>query len=226
MKKALLSLGGLLVLVAVGVIVTKPPLLRIKKIECYTQFGACTEELVDRAQFLLGRPIYVPLPRKEIARTYADFPTISQVEVYRRLPSTIVLSIAVRRPIAVVLGISAERVVVDETGVVFAPIDRSALPTLKVDSDVYQGSTLTDNQLTASRQLSQVGSIVAVPVTGRLNGNILTITTSTGITIILDTIQPDNGWAASLQAIWSRSKIDGKIMRKIDLRFSRPTVSY
>lgn len=225
-KISWISLGSIVILAA-GLVAFHPALLRVRRIECFTQYGACQSDFVDRVQFLVGRPIYLPLPRQQIAQTFAGLAAVAEVTAYRRLPSTLVLGVTLRRPIAVVLGASQQQVVVDDRGVVFDVTDRSALPLMWVDGQVAVGTNLSGPQLAAAKLLNQVGSIIRTPVAGKLQNQLLFVTTGSGVEIILDVNHVPADWATSLQAIWARSKIDGKPqVRKIDLRFSQPAVSF
>ncbi len=210
----------------IGLISLMLTLFNIKHVECFTQYGSCQQEFVDRVQFLVGRPIYLPIPRKQIAQTFSNLSTVSEVTAFRRLPSTLVLGVTLRRPIAVVLGTSQQRVVVDDRGVVFDSTDRSALPVLNISGNVEIGSTLVGQQLAAAKLTNQVGSIIQTPVQGSLQGQLLTVLANNGVEIVIDINNVANNWDTSLQSIWSRSKIDGKLMHKIDLRFSQPAVTY
>lgn len=224
-KISWLSLFSVIILIG-GLVVFHPALFRVRRIECFTQYGACQADFINRVQFLVGRPIYLPLPRQQIAQTFADLAAVADVTAYRRLPSTLVLGVTLRRPIAVVLGASQQQVVVDDRGIVFDATDRSALPLMYVDGQVAVGTNLTGPQLAAAKLLNQVGSIIQTPVAGRLQNQLLSVTTGSGVEIILDINHVPADWGSSLQAIWARSKIDGKLMHKIDLRFSQPAVSF
>lgn len=225
MKKIVISIG-ILTGVVIVVLALKSNILLVKQVECYTQFGACDESYLQKAKFLLGRPIYIPLPKQQITSQFSGEPAISDVSVYRRLPSTVVLGITLRRPVAAVLGTSVEIGVVDEQGVVFETADRTALPTISIGEDVSVGSKLSPNQVVATQMLGKVGSILQIPIKGHLEGNSLIIDLPNSNKVILDVgdVRPD--WEASLQSIWARSKIDGKFPRKIDLRFTSPAVSF
>jgi|SRR3989344_4890556 len=226
MKKIFLSLFVLILITILGITI-KAGYFNTQKIECFTQYGPCSQDLVDKSKFLVGRPIYWPLPRKQIAQSYANLAAVAEVTAYRRLPSTLVLGVTLRRPIAVVLGASQQQVVVDDRGIVFDAADRSALPLMMVDSQVAVGSNLTGPQLTAAKLLNQVGSIIQTPVRGRLQNQLLSVTTGNNVEIILDINHVPTNWEASLQAIWTRSKIDAKLhVHKIDLRFNQPAVSF
>lgn len=226
MRKIILLISSLTLITILGAAI-KIGYFNTHKIECFTQFGECQADYINRVQFLVGRPIYLPLPRQQIAQTFADLAVVAEVTAYRRLPSTLVLGVTLRRPIAVVLGASQQQVVVDDRGVVFDATDRSALPLMMVDSQVTVGSNLTGPQLTAAKLLNQVGSIIQTPVAGKLQNQLLSVTTGSNVEIILDINHVPADWGTSLQAIWARSKIDGKLqVHKIDLRFNQPAVSF
>ncbi len=222
---ALVALAG----IGVIIILVKSNSLNIKQIECFTQFGPCNSNFSHKAQFLIGRPIYLPLPKSQIAQELSGDPAVAEVAVYRRLPDTVVLGVTLRRPVAAVLGSSTEAGqigVVDDQGMVFNTTDRTGLPIMTVGDDVKVGTKLSPIQISGAKLLARVSSILQIPVKGYIQGTNLVIALPNSGQLILDAATGNLHWEDSLQAIWARSKIDGKIPRKIDLRFSSPAVTF
>ena len=227
-KKVTLALTAITGLTVIIVLVKSNALI-IKNVECFTQFGSCQISFTQKAQFLIGRPIYLPLPKQQIAQELSGDPTVSEVAVYRRLPDTAVLGVTLRRPVAAVLGtstVAGQIGVVDDQGMVFNTTDRTGLPVMTVAEDVKVGTKLAPLQISAAKLLARVSSILQIPVKGYIQGTNLVIALPNSSQLILDAKGGNSNWEASLQAIWARSKIDGKIPRKIDLRFASPAVSF
>lgn len=199
--------------------------LLIAHLECYTQFGVCPEAYTVPSEFLLNRPIYYPLPRSDIFSRYKLFPEIRSISLHRRLPNTLVLDIEVRRPLGLltsqILGAHTSAVV-DETGLVFNGVDSSALPQLIISDSINLGGSISSNQLKAIKILNSISHLSPSRLTGQLTDSTLTITMSPLTTVLLDVNRLPDDWPAPLQSIFTRSKIDGKFSRKIDMRFSHP----
>ncbi len=201
-------------------------LLAIQHVDCTTQFGPCPDDLRSRAQFLVGTAMYLPLPSSQIAQAYSGLPQVAQVTASRHFPNRIEVKLVLRRPIAVVEGSAKEWLVVDDQGLVFESRSQSALPLISFTTPVEVGTHLAAEQLSAAKMVVAVAEIVGQTVAGKVDGNTLTAITSNGVEIVLDVNKAQNDWGASLQSIWARSKIDGKLMHKIDLRFNGATVSF
>ena len=199
---------------------------RIKTIDCFTQFGPCPADFQRVVAFLFDQPIYRPLPRSLIHSKFQSFPAISSLSLYRRLPHTLVVSIQLRRPLGTlsseVLGAS----VVDDQGLVFDTASDSVLPELIVSDPVQVGQLIHPDQLAAMQVLSQVAAISPAKTSGVLTDSVLTIRIPSDIMLLLDIKHLPPGWDASLQAILARSKINGKIPHKIDLRYANPIVTF
>lgn len=199
----------------------------IRRVECYTQFGQCDADYATATQFLIGRPIYWPLPRIKLEEAFAARVAVSSLALYRRLPATVVIRLQLRQPIGLVtptvLGAAA---LVDDQGIVYSLSENSAFPRLVVDGDLGVGSRLTPSQVEALKLLGRMGGMFPDPVSGRLVGSVLTAQLGTTVEVVIDVGNPIAGWDTSLQLILTRSRINGKNPRKIDLRFTNPTVVY
>lgn len=59
-----------------------------------------------------------------------------------------------------------------------------------------------------------------------LQNGVLTATLSSGLTVIMDIKNLKPNWETTLQFILTRSKIAGKSLRTIDMRFLSPVITY
>lgn len=199
-----------------------------RQIQCFTQFGRCPDYYSDNVSFLYKHPLYKPFPRVQLYEKFSSYPEIRSINFYRRLPSTIIVSIELRQPIGTITSsVLGAQAIVDDQGVVFNQTNHSLLPSLILSqSEINIGSKVDSRQLTAIKHLNYMSSLLGSKITGVLEGVYLTISLPPNTTIIIDINQQSSAWAAPLQSIFGRSKIDGKIPRKIDLRFSSPIVTY
>jgi cell division septal protein FtsQ len=202
-------------------------LILTKKVECYTQFGTCPENIVSSLQWLLNYPLLRPLPTSRVRQQLQSFKEIKSVSLYRRLPRTLVLSIDLRKPIGTigsqVLGMHA---VADEEGVIIGQSDRQSLPLLLDDNATLPDQKLPAEKLQALKILNQLAAYTGGSVVGRINGPRLTVYLPPDTSVILDLAHPAPDWYATLQVILERSKILNKLPKVIDLRFRSPTITF
>jgi len=204
--------------------------INTKKIECYTQFGLCSEEITNKLSWLKRTPLLFPLPQKKVADQLLTYPNIKSMRLYRRLPFTLVVSVNLRKPLGVitdqVLGL---KIVVDQDGVVIDRLEKSQLPQLLVDYDPNKyksGDQLTPPENKALQILAVISSLSGKQALGQLHGTILEAVLSDTTRILLDLKYLDPKWDSTLHLILSRSKIQAKVPKTIDLRFSSPIIGF
>lgn len=204
--------------------------IRAQKIECYTQYGICSGEIYSRLDWLADTPLLFPLPRDRVSHQLSGLTYIKSARVYRRLPVTLVVSIDLRKPLGTigprVLGVKA---VADEEGVIIGHQENSGLPQLISVSEVSDfppGRRLDRHQSQALVVLSEIGRVSGNQVLGRLQDSLLEVVLSDTTQVLIDLSHQQQNWISTLQSILYRSKIQAKVPKTIDLRFSNPILKY
>jgi cell division septal protein FtsQ len=225
-KKSVLPFLILTVLlVSVSVLIYR--VLKIRQVDCYSQFGPCPEEINQGLNHYVGTPLLKPLSGDVIKNDLKSFSQIKSASLYRRLPSTLVVALSLRRPIgAIGSNVLGAQVIVDEEGFVFQKIPQSALPTLITQDLPPVPSQLSAGQLRSLLSLELVANLFDTQVSGILDKETLTITTPNDLKVIVDIAQPTSNWYTPLQLIIHRSKINAKMPHKIDLRFTNSVITY
>lgn len=199
----------------------------VKQVECYTQYGFCDQELLHQAEWLKATPLLFPLPREKLIVSFSEFPQVKSVNLYRRLPSTLVVKVDLRKPIGLVgpevLGVSS---LADSDGVIFGQQSQSPLPQLIISQPVGLGDKLSPAQIKALQILSGVSNLVGDKTIGRIDNDRLVILISNSTQVVFDIDDLPSGWARTLQLILDRSKIQAKVPKLIDLRFSSPILTF
>jgi len=206
-------------------------IVKANSIECYTQYGICSSDITEKLTWLSRTPLLFPLPHQKVTRQLSQFTQVKKAKLYRRLPSTLVVSIDLRKPLGIigpqVLGTKA---IADEEGVVIGLVDSSTLPQLVADvkQPGYKiGDRISGLEGQAMKVLSEIGSISSKQIIGRLQDSKLEVLLSESPTQIwLDINYLPPNWKDSLQLILDRSKIQSKVLKIIDLRFTNPILSY
>jgi hypothetical protein len=202
-------------------------LLKIKYVDCYSQFGPCPEEINREFNHFIGTPLLKPLPKNQVKKDLANFPQIKSISLYRRLPSSLIVAISLRRPIgALGPNVLGAQVIADEEGIVFQKISQSELPTLITQVLPPISSRLSNLQRQSLLCLGLMGEIFDTQISGELDNDILTISAPNDMKVIINVAQPTSNWYTPLQLIIHRSKINAKMPHKIDLRFNNTVITY
>lgn len=198
-----------------------------RNLECYTQFGVCDEKLVEDAAWLKNTPLLFPLPQKKIQDSYQKYPQIKKINLYRRLPFTLVIRVDLRKPIgqigADVLGAHS---VADSEGIIIGRQTNSFLPLLILDQSYNFGEKIDDSKKQALFLLSEISLLTDKKISGKMEGDNLIVYLSDVTQVIINpqSLSPD--WKYTLQLILDRSKIQAKVPKNIDLRFTNPILKF
>jgi cell division septal protein FtsQ len=201
-----------------------------KSIECYTQYGLCSEEISQKLSWLIHTPLLFPLPQKTVARDLSSLSQVKSTRLHRRLPDTLVVSVDLRKPLGVigvqVLGVKA---VADEDGVIIGLQANTQLPQLLVNSPPSEykfGDRLDQFQSQSLKMLATVSRLSGKQVLGRLDGTRLEVALADSTQVLFDLKYLEPNWPRTLQLILDRSKIQAKVPKTIDLRFSSPILTF
>lgn len=194
---------------------------RVKTIECYTQFGLCSDTHLRNFSPLKNTLLVRPVPSSFKRGFLSSYPQVKKISFHRRFPKTLVVILEVRRPVAAVSPevLSAQVALIDETGTILSHSSSTSLPRLIADThSPYLTPAITTLNLLQSSE--------SVRLSYSLDGSVLSATYPGGSQILLDVTKKTDSWYPSLQFILKKAKIDGKIPQKIDMRFNRPILTY
>ncbi len=198
-----------------------------RNLECYTQYGSCPPRIIGSVKWLLNTPLLKSLPQKEVENDLRQFPEIKTIHLYRRLPRTLVLSLEIRKP-AVLIGprVLGAHVAADDEGVILYQSENPGLPLLLFSDLVKPGSVLNADQINAIKILDQMSGLPDNRLIGKIDNHILSVFFPQNVTVLLDLSQMTSNWYTTLQVILTRSKIQSKMPKVIDLRFNSPIVTF
>lgn len=223
-RKKLIIIGSILLFILSYFI---SGFLKVGKVECYTQFGTCRQEIASTLAWLKNYPILRPLPGKLIKIKLAVFSEIKNISIYRRLPGTVVITISLRTPIGVVgSAVLGAWTVADDTGFLYQSSVTDAYPVLIMEQPPALRSYLKKDALTALEYLSRISGFTGQKISGTISNGSLVATVSNQTQAIIGLDIPSEKWYPSLQLILNRSKMKGKMPRTIDLRFDSSVITY
>lgn len=173
-----------------------------------TQFGSCPAEYLSD-KFLHRRP------------------EIYSVSTHYKFPFTFEKDVILRIPLGTIATSSASpRFTVDTYGQVYSQSPNSSLPLLLVPGAIQIGKQVNQLQLNSLKALSLLAPIFSDSPIGEFRETDLVVHVKNS-EILLDPNNPDiSASLASLQQLHSRSRIDGKVPHKLDLRFRNPIITY
>lgn len=168
---------------------------------CTTQFTSCPSRYLT-------------------ARNLSSYPEIKSVRITYKFPFTRQINIQLRTPLGAVGTPDQKSVwIADDTGVLFTQSNNLNLPLLVLTRDFKISDKLTRAEIQALKILGSTSYMSSSRLVGQLIGPDLTFNINSTQVLM-------NAPSASLQQLLSRSRIDGKLPHKIDLRFSSPIVTY
>lgn len=181
-----------------------------------------TGEVID----LVKGTNIVLFPEQEIkAKLMSQF-ILEKVEFAKLFPGKIVATVTFRQPL-VSWQSSVGRFLVDKYGVLYAPAGSESLPQVSdQNSNLSLGQKLPDNQLNLVRGLLAAVEGKFTPLVIKISAFEVTLILSSNIQVLL-TVSPNlDRDISALQLITTQAKIEGKIPRLVDLRYSKPLVTY
>jgi len=180
----------------------------------------------------LGKSIF--LSKKELENmVYANFPSLKNVTSTILFPNALVIKLQERTPSAFIKTDFQESFfVVDSEGFVLGVSDTfdKDLPLINYKENmIFSGSTLTNDKiLSAVRFLSELKKVKLAIVNCVINENIVITTKSPTIEVLIPIFseKQENEKAILLQKIIQKYSIEGKNVKRIDLRFSNPIIDF
>jgi len=180
----------------------------------------------------LGKPIL--LPKKDLENAvYANFPVIKEVATVVSLPNTLVVKLREREPAAYIkTDFQEDYYIVDAEGFVLgvSAVLNKDLPLINYKGTmVFSGSILTDDKILSSLRFLEELRKSKIGVFSCTVTDLIVITTADPMIEVVIPVNSDERYseeAILLQKIIQKYSIEGKSVRRIDLRFSNPIIDF
>lgn len=181
-----------------------------------------TGEVID----LVKGTNIVLFPEQEIKAKLTSQFILEKIEFAKLFPGKIVATVTFRQPL-VSFQSSVGRFLVDKYGVLYAPAGSESLPQVSDQSSTLSlGQRLPDNQLNLVRGLLAAVEGKFTPLVIKISASEVTLILSSNIQVLLTISSNLDRDISALQLITTQAKIEGKIPRLVDLRYSKPLVTY
>jgi len=210
-----------------GIIVGISQLLIIKKIVCHTQFGPCSNEFLEKLNYLKGRSI-VHIPETDkVDQAFQNEPLYKSASIKRQFPNVLDVYIQMRIPVGAISNQDLKQFgLLDEDGKIISLVESTNMSILQIENWTPEIKQLAPLHVSSLKLLQKVGQVSKSSVIGQLTQAGLVVNSKQIPTIVIDPKSNADAWYSTLQVIIERSKIQNKMPTKIDLRFNQPVLEY
>lgn len=217
----------------------KSDFLAIKKVTCFVDDSACPGDYwTNLLGFSLGKNFFVFPAGEAEEKMMAAFPGIEEATISKIFPDQIKMVVSLRKPVAAIAyqedfkqeiaTFSAEFLIVDERGIIFqktaSPL---GLPVILTDylkrKDL--GQEIDYHPVCQSIELVILLSKLGLkPESVRVSGQEIQLQLGESLEVFFSSEKEASIQVGSLQLILSRTKIEGKRLERVDLRFDKPVI--
>ncbi|OGY12665.1 MAG: hypothetical protein A3F61_02865 [Candidatus Blackburnbacteria bacterium RIFCSPHIGHO2_12_FULL_41_13b] len=226
LKSKIVWVLGFLILCFLFVVFLQSPFFAIKNVHCKTQYGPCSK--LDEEQFAspLGENFFfynTQALAESLKKTFLN----RTVYVEKVFPGHLSVSIEKRKAIVVIkLSEGQDLYLVDIDGEVIDRVAQSFLPTLTLkDGKLEVGQRLNEENLQAAKIFHLVFKADNIRQ-AKVEDKKLVVQTGDAITVYFPINRDPQALVGALQLILTRSRIEGKLPKLIDLRYSKPILKY
>lgn len=194
-------------------------LIRIDKIECNSQFGACKND------YQLGDYNFV---KKQIESDLNNNIKVNSYLIQYKIPSTIKIDLSLKKPKYAIKNLANIYYLIDKEGVVLEISNQSDLPVLVSGTNYVLGQNITESDRFALKLLEKVRIINTVS-SAEIKKDVLEVIIENGILVKFPLEGDIDALVGSIRLIFSRlnGNVNGIRMedtREIDLRFANPII--
>lgn len=198
----------------------------IKKVYCKTQYGPCARQDEEKLEKAAGQNFFV-FDTNKLAQELKEVGLNRSVYIEKIFPASVSVSIEKRKAIAVLkTSTKKELYLADVDGEVIGQVTESFLPVLTFKSEEFgPGERLSGENLAALRVFHLVSKSQDVNQASK-EQQALFSQTKDGVAFYLGLDRDPRVVVGALQLILTRSRIEGKLPKVADLRYSKPVLIY
>jgi hypothetical protein len=206
-------------LVAISYVPTQ--IFKVKHISCTTQFGPCDQSAVTHFSSYLNKPLLF------ISPTPPENLSLVSFVIKKKFPDTLLVNLELSQTIASLTTADSFKFwPVDSRMIIGPPADAFTPPVLTVANHPTPEKSLTEFEKLALSALKNPYILSLGQSKAILNQSSLIITFTQNLTVTLSLEMDNNSQISALQVLINRSKINGKSLRSVDLRYKSPVVTY
>lgn len=218
------------VLIALGVVslVFLPPrLVKINKLSCQSQIGACDNFLTHELSPVIGKSIYSS--EKEVKKILSSEVLVQNYTVQFNLPATLKVDLILRKPVYALKSSTGSFVLIDAEGFVIAKVGNTNLPFVQIGDNLPNPGDKLDDRLNFALGLSKDMSFLYPGTAATIVNESLEVKLSEGPTVIFPLDGDRELLVGSARFVISKLMTGQENLRidniaQIDLRFKNPVL--
>ncbi len=225
----------LLVFLLIFSFLVLPKLIKVKAVECYNQYGLCSDELLTKVNTIVGDSFEAA--KKKVTEEFNKTKLIDTYSFRFKLPATLRIDLILKKPkYALFQKITDEKVVLDDSGVVLEKVKETNLPYIVVPDNLPDiGETVGNKKTFALELLYGVYYLYQVK-SGEILDDYLEVNVPGAGKVIFPLAGERDTLLGSLKLILSRLNTDtnspkigkvlpaGRQVKEIDLRYKNPVI--
>lgn len=206
--------------------ILQSPFFAIKRVTCKTQYGPCNKQDEEKLAWARGENFFF-VNTGAIKSDLGKLFTNRKIYVEKVFPNTLIVSIEKRKAIVAVKNQGREGLfLVDADGQVIDRVPQSYLPGLQIEGEqLAVGQNLPPGLVSAVKTLYLTYKAQGAKE-GQVKGDKLSLVLPEGPMVYYSLEREPSLLVGALQLILVRSRIEGKLPSTIDLRYSKPVLTY
>ncbi len=198
-----------------------PRAVKVKKVECYSQYGLCSNDFLAKVNPALGNSINDA--KKVVAEEFKSTKLIDNYSFRFKLPATLRIDIILKKPKYAISNKNTNEIaVLDSKGTVLQKTEKTNLPyVITVDSLPNVGETVDVKKIFSLELVYDIYYLYQVK-SGEVVGDSLEVNIAGSGKIIFPLEGGRDILLGSMKLILSRA---GKF-KEIDLRYKNPVIRY
>lgn len=226
-----ISIFVILIVSIVGLVVFVKTALIVKKIDCRFNQTACPGEIwMDLMSLTIGKNIIFLSTKNLVGQVEKTNPLLKEVKIKKNLPNHLFFELRKREPQAALKNPEKGFWIIDEEGFLLEKTNETELPVILVEQPI---------NLNVGEKIVEKETVWAVNLLKGLKFRLLKPKTAKIVSprqievelddkplVIFSSLKEADFQLDSLQLIFSRSKIEGRNLKQVDLRFDKPVVIY
>lgn len=225
--------GFFLVLFVFGFVVfLNSNFLRVQEIICRIEQNPCSADVwMELMGLTIGKNIIFLSTKNLVSQIEKSNLLLKEVEIKKSFPNCLSFKLKKREPQATVKSPEGKGfLVVDEEGFLLEKVNETELPVVLVEQEINLnvGEKIVEKEIVwAVNLLKDLKLRSLVSKTAKIiSPRQIEVELDNKPLVIFSSLKEVNFQLDSLQLIFSRSKIEGRNLKQIDLRFDKPVVIY
>jgi len=220
-KKILITILTIFLICLVVGIIFASFLIKIKNLECLTQYGDCSKDISEKIESYKGYSLYSV--RSKIKLILNNEKSVSKYALQFKLPDILRIDLLIKKPIYCIKT-SDKFLLTSDSGQIISIGSECNLPRINVNFDKGTGDYIGDTNLYALKIMQGIYEIYQVEE-GVMTKNTLTVKLNPDLTVIFPVGSMDPAaMLGALRLIYTKIENEGSNFSEIDLRFENPVL--